>query len=62
MVDGSRFLAESAPSLEASRVAISPLIFCCCLVISASQSYAEGEQFDTWYSRVTAFLVMDSVQ
>jgi hypothetical protein len=59
MVDGSRFLAESAPSLEASLFNQSTDFL---LLSGEVLRNIEGEQFDTWYSRVTAFLVRTQEQ
>ena len=59
MVDGARFLAESVPSLEASSFNQSTDFL---LLSGEVLRNIEGEQFDTWYSRVTAFLVRTQEQ
>jgi hypothetical protein len=59
MVDGARFIAGSVPSLEASSFNQSTDFL---LLAGEVLRNIEGEQFDTWYSRVTAFLVRNQEQ
>ena len=59
MVDGARFLAESVPSLEASSFNQSTDFL---LLSGEVLRNIEGEQFDIWYSQVTAFLVRTQEQ
>ena len=53
MVDGTRFIAESFPSLQDASFNQSTDFL---LLAGEVLRNIEGEQFDTWYARVTAFL------
>ncbi len=59
MIDGSRFLAGFAPPLEGNSFASSADFL---LLSSEVLRNLEGEQFDTWYAKVTAFLLRTQEQ
>ena len=59
MIDGARFLSGFAPSLEGNSFAYSTDFL---LLSSEVLRNLEGEQFDTWYAKVTAFLLRTQEQ
>ena len=59
MIDGSRFLAGFAPPLEGNSFASSADFL---LLSSEVLRNLEGEQFDMWYAKVTAFLLRTQEQ
>ena len=59
MVDGSRFLSGFAPPLKGNSFAHSADFL---LLSSEVLRNIEGEQFDTWYAKVTAFLLRTQEQ
>ena len=59
MIDGSRFLSGFAPPLEGNSYSQSVDFL---LLSSAVLRNIEGEQFDTWYAKVTAFLLRTQEQ
>ncbi|HBU38013.1 MAG TPA: hypothetical protein DEB70_09430 [Planctomycetaceae bacterium] len=59
MVDGSHFLSGFAPPLEGNSFAQSADFL---LLSSEVLRNIEGEQFDTWYAKVTAFLLKTQEQ
>lgn len=59
MIDGARFLSGFAPSLEGKPFAYSADFL---LLSSEVLRNLEGEQFDTWYAKVTAFLLRTQEQ
>ena len=59
MIDGSHFLSEFAPPLEGNSFAQSADFL---LLSSEVLRNIEGEQFDTWYAKVTAFLLRTQEQ
>ena len=59
MVDGSRFLSGFAPPLEGNSFAHSANFL---LLSSEVLRNIEGEQFDTWYAKVTGFLLRTQEQ
>ena len=59
MIDGARFLSGFAPSLDGNSFAYSADFL---LLSSEVLRNLEGEQFDTWYAKVTAFLLRTQEQ
>jgi hypothetical protein len=59
MIDGSHFLSGFAPPLEGNSFAQSADFL---LLSSEVLRNIEGEQFDTWYAKVTAFLLRTQEQ
>jgi len=59
MIDGSHFLSGFAPSLEGNSFAESVDFL---LLSSEVLRNIEGEQFDTWYAKVAAFLLRTQEQ